>query len=791
MDSGNFRGNGGQSRGGGDRERRGGGDRFNGGRDGRREGGPRHDRRGGGDFQERRPHETPSSIPSPYNFIPLAGPVFFPDWAGRVSPDVPFKDGLGGVIELSVTAKTPVFTGEAPKDGGADGAKSFFQFENGQFFIPAQTLRGAVRSALEIITFGKLSVFNDRRFSVRDFSDPFYTDTFFSKTESGALKCRARAGWLSIEDGKWTLTPCSLARVEQELVDRDFGLRERTVTDKHEFWMRKHPAPAGSAAPESFMDNFKVKCSADEEKEHRHSGGLRLSYRKVSKLHGGDTDGFLVFTAQPAPRSPGRTGIKHMEFVFFGDSDKKLDAGHLRKCFSSRDNEWRSWRKELRRPGGKGRAPVFYLEDESGAPVSAGLAMTYRIPAKFSVGGAVANANPDHARPAADGSGFKPDMAELIFGHASGGGCLKSRVFFGHLGAEGSPRPAEEPVSLIFGRPDPSYYPNYLEQETDASGHLPKDKVYMTYSGEKPVARGWKRYPVRADGFTPRGLRPRDDDRRGRDYSPPGRGVSALKPLPAGTVFTGKIVFNNLRPPELGALMWALTWGGSGHCRHSAGAGKPFGLGSVKIDIASARIIPSHGEAPAAESLPRAFEEFMESQIEGGWRKSARMRELLETANATRALNEGFSLSYPSAAKGANDFGAFKAARPPAALQPYSKFVSVRHQDSRGEPAPAAPQRTPRFESGIFGGITAAPAPAAQAAPADDFASFLSQIPSMKDKVLRSRLELMLSQRPSAADISAVGTKLSRRLDYHSREQMSGNRDYWSVFQKLSARTGM
>ena len=40
-----------------------------------------------------------------------------------------------------------------------------------------------------------------------------------------------------------------------------------------------------------------------------------------------------------------------------------------------------------------------------------------------------------------------------------------------------------------------------------------------------------------------------------------------------------------MRPVELGALFWALTWGDSDQHFHSLGMGKPYGLGRVKIEI--------------------------------------------------------------------------------------------------------------------------------------------------------------------------------------------------------------
>ncbi len=48
------------------------------------------------------------AIPSPYNFVPLSEHVFFPDWAEKVSMDVPFSDGISGALKVRVTARTSI-----------------------------------------------------------------------------------------------------------------------------------------------------------------------------------------------------------------------------------------------------------------------------------------------------------------------------------------------------------------------------------------------------------------------------------------------------------------------------------------------------------------------------------------------------------------------------------------------------------------------------------------------------------------------------------------------------------
>ena len=48
-------------------------------------------------------------IKSPFNFIPVSDNVYFPDWSGQISHDIPFSDGICGVIHLAITTHTPTF----------------------------------------------------------------------------------------------------------------------------------------------------------------------------------------------------------------------------------------------------------------------------------------------------------------------------------------------------------------------------------------------------------------------------------------------------------------------------------------------------------------------------------------------------------------------------------------------------------------------------------------------------------------------------------------------------------
>jgi len=119
--------------------------------------------------------------------------------------------------------------------------------------------------------------------------------------------------------------------------------------------------------------------------------------------------------------------------------------------------------------------------------------------------------------------------------------------------------------------------------------------------------RGWKRYPARP--YT--GIPPLSQAEQSNTKI-----QVILYPLPAGTTFKGKIRFHNLMPEELGAIIWALEWGGDKHLRHALGMGKPFGLGQVRIDIDKEDIIPNKldGHQQGIMDYIKLFKDYMEAQ---------------------------------------------------------------------------------------------------------------------------------------------------------------------------------
>jgi CRISPR-associated protein (TIGR03986 family) len=562
------------------------------------------------------------AIRAPYNFVPLADWVYFPPWSDAASHDLPFLDGIGGTLEFTLVADSPVLVSRE----GDFGEKRFIQAPDGRYVIPGSSLRGMVRNVLEIATFGKMGLIDDRHLGVRDLSGglPAYAKGMTERV-GRAYRARAETGWLRFEDGGWRIYPCRHSRVEHD--DLAALLRSEQARQFKGFVQGKLDDAQRSAHAKyrkwidlgGFLD---IRFEPGPVRDHPHSRGNLLRYSKATEVGRGSKLGRLVLTGQPSPR-------KHMEFLFYDtaatplEPDRKVMRGFLKIHEDSKD--WETWRNRHWHLGES--IPVFYLAD-NGKIASLGLAQMFKLPCRLSIRDALRNSSPEHC------DRGRPDFVETLFGHAVSGGeqrkGMKSRVSFG--AAFSADARLGEPATVILNSPKPSYYPNYIRQSTDKSGdRLAGDsRGYTTLMDEQAQLRGWKRYP-------------------GKPFSPlrsvqPSKVSSTLHPLAAGATFAGKLRFHNLKPEELGALAWALTWGGDRNLAHQLGMGKPLGYGMVRIKLGRVDLRSNDPATPAVDGASlllrciSAFRECMERAccdrgLSDGWQNSKQLVALLTMAN--------------------------------------------------------------------------------------------------------------------------------------------------------------
>ncbi|MEM7248293.1 MAG: TIGR03986 family CRISPR-associated RAMP protein [Acidobacteriota bacterium] len=605
-------------------------------------------RSGGGRGGSRR---GPDQVRAPYNFVPLAKEVVRPEWGHQVSQDVPFRDARCGWLDVDIDLKTPTFI------RGTHDPEQFFEVD-GQPAIPGTSLRGMLRTVVEIASFSRMGQVNDHRFGYRDLRN---RKLYLSKLQGpgGPLSC---AGWLELgegfdekeeegEDGerRWKITPCSFAKLGYELLQdlaRDVGISrfdpgwKQSAAEKYKAW-GDHSLEAWARVDAIIPHGRSVE-----------RGPVRVGdYGRVSSVDskpGYGTPGTVVFTGQPTPydrRSP-RPGRKRHDFFFHGPELEPLRVPYrVRRnfCFIhsatgeqhrneiAPNEEWKYFESRLKEGG---RVPVFFLPDEKepGQVKAVGLAMMFRLAYEKGPLDLVKDWQDNYEV-------LAPDLAELLFGrvrnyrdeNGAKTDAQRGRVSIETAAAEGSVQVSEQVVETVLGAPKASYYPSYIRQENYPSAHVPRDgrqPDYRTYEDEGARVRGWKRYPQRLEVGKPIPAPRRKDGTVNKKV------LTHFRPLSAGR-FRARIHVHGLRQVEFGALLWAIDFGGEPGCRHGLGLAKSLGYGGVTLSVSECVLEDMEGKALALGDLAtevQAFESFMRGCLGGSWKSSDQIRDLVAMA---------------------------------------------------------------------------------------------------------------------------------------------------------------
>ncbi len=591
-------------------------------------------------------------VSAPYNFVPLSGIVckaedLSPELAEKPAQDIPETDSRSGVLPFKIICETHLLVG----DGGEERNFVKAPDKNGKPMIPGSSLRGMIRNVMEIASFARMQFVDDQRVGVRDLGARLdYRSRLTAGSHGSGYAPKARAGFLKIDQGCLRLYRCKFARIEHEdlnaLAPGFWNAVMRCARNRDQ---NERVAEKVEALFSKFSEKKKNKLNRslwvqDEPCCHQYS--VRLCFRRAardevraSEIRGtneianvSEKEGRLVFTGLPGSR-------KHMEFFFFDkekegakvsdDTWKRFIAVHEE---AEKESETWKWRKKQLFSGDE--IPVFWLPNEDDKPAHIGLAMMFKIAADNSIGDMIDHSSRDHR------DDTILDLPTRIFGQvadnkdgqASG---FRTRVSFGWAELVGSV-PSSEEYRVIAARPKPSFVACYVRQRDflNTRGEILLEKTeYRSYMNRsknglvKEKLRGWKRYPVRPEVIL-------------ENVPEETTTTSVLRPL-CGTLdepfeFRGKIRYHNLHPIELGALVWALTWGGNDKLRHSLGMGRPYGWGQVKI------VLEKDFE-DERKRFTDAMEDAMRGRCPSGWADSLQMRQLRAMANpevGTRERNK-------------------------------------------------------------------------------------------------------------------------------------------------------
>lgn len=588
------------------------------------------------------------TVHAPFRFAPINRWVWFPKWGHLVSHDVPFKDGISGEIDLEIKAKTPLLLG-GPRRKPSEGQEGeVWPFETVdpqdgrlRYAIPGSALQGMIRSILEVAAFGRLGPFVDsRRFGFRDVGGSATgTEHYRNRMTTGVdqiVTQHAKPGWLiKGGDGAHKIVPCSFARIHVEEVRRLKGapapapqnvMGQRNGAGERYNWF------LGGGNPTNFSGLNRA-VYLDPPTDHTHANGaIRINYQRAfaaTTPARTRVDGTLIFTGKP--QNGLGPGQKKFEFVFHTPNrnhapenlrdgltvapDVWKDFAHIHnhdRLPGRRPNpNWEFWRSEYE--AGK-PVPVFYLSREGGISTF-GTAFMFKAALPLSTHDMLRNSSEDHLiENANDGTREERlDLPSLIFGFAadtsdnSGPRGLKRRATFG-TAITTVPLSRDQLHLLdraILLEPKPSYFPSYVRQPGNPNTGRLDDigRSFALYASSstrqeaerrRPELAGVKLWPAR-NRLVEQGFPQHPANQNNIQ--------STLRAVPGGAAFVTTLRIHNLRPAELGALLWALTFGeesawtqnGQPGLRHRLGLAKPYGFGEMHVRVMGTKLRDPQG----------------------------------------------------------------------------------------------------------------------------------------------------------------------------------------------------
>lgn len=556
-----------------------------------------------------------SQVHAPYHFAPLSSWVYMPEWAHLVSHDHPFEEGLSGTIEYELTNKTPLLVGGEQQRADNQPSKILWSRDpDGKPVIPGSSVKGMLRSVLEIASFAKFSMVDDNHFGFRDISN---SDSRYAQK---VLDSETQAYWLKYDANRsqWMLRKCQHTVLFTDDFNQLSGLRfhnqsfKLPAQEKYDQWPLNKPALLFELGARTMMG----------------TKGKLVTVTCAQQLGTGKLAGVPVFTGS----RPGKNEVKeqrlNFNYLFYAPAAEALPlengAAKVTKMFAAHDEDLVSHLKKFGHP--ELGMPIF-AKEKQGKIIAMGFAKMPKVLYDNSIGDIA------HKQQKALNSQSVFDMPGLIFGTlAESDFSLKSRVAFSDASCSHNAGIAlSKPV--ILGQPKASYLNAYLEQ--NAQSDIVRGELSQ-YENNSKLA-GWKRYPAQSGFNAPADLARKTSVQ------------SQLELMNPGSRFNGKLVFHNLKPVELGALLWILNPDGDTRVFHHAlGHGKSLGAGAVQFN---AKITIAHSDlTPELNELRSLFVEHMNAvypssqPIADCWLLSPQIRHLL--AFGDRGDNQDKDLSY-------------------------------------------------------------------------------------------------------------------------------------------------
>jgi CRISPR-associated protein (TIGR03986 family) len=556
---------------------------------------------------------------APYNFIPINKIIVKSQFNHNIESikfNVFDSSLFNGYIKLKIVSKTPLFIrGNRSIESSSKQNINFFSGK--KISIPGSSLRGLLRTLIEIASYSKMSSVNEstqrKRFHYRAFADRSLTlsnaynkkmlgqgetpKCYFPKVEAGVIKKNGR---------NYILCSGKHYKVEEELAQSN-GIISQLMSTNINNQYRPN---------KNYKEEYKsIYFLADTEKTHtNHSKPLK--YSKVSAISNinlaGYKKGFIVCTGWMIGQRSTRG--KHMHWVI-GDIDDvnpiNIDTDTIDNYINDSNRKGMDLIKKLQNKSVT-EIPCFYIRDTNGTIVSFGATGMFRLAYDKTL---IEFFPEDHCQT------MEPDFASVLFGDKN---FVPSRLFVEDCYLKEEKLSKKIIIPATLGSPKPTTFQHYLQQNEEEILSVSENNKFSGFTGIKDynqmaVINGYKlfwhkknienpdevlvkrhsfdefirvnnktqlfnnleyyrnSYKIRISSLNEEQLQILAEFNLSQSDSQ----NTAIIPVLENATFEGKVRFENLTKEELGALLFVLDLD-EDLCL-KIGMGKPLGYGSVKI----------------------------------------------------------------------------------------------------------------------------------------------------------------------------------------------------------------
>lgn len=519
-------------------------------------------------------------VGAPYNFIGLSKKVNHVEKENLQAHNVISTELKSGRIQYEIEAVTPVFVSAGKNQ--KDRTERFYQNCYGEKVIPGSTIRGLVRSNVQILSSSSVRddiqnailMYRDvagrrEKNSRKDVYDTLLGSGFLEIPGKDGEKIRisvlknVKAGYIRNEGGAYTIIPTVVDTIDRERGKMNYYVvsERKIIEDKFrgfEFLKRIE------------LQHRDAPFYSEMRKNGIHYKGTKnKNYRPYARKIGYYLRGSHQVTGITEPGTGKEAGLQSGYLLSSGPMNEKKaiyvipeinekgekikipqeDIDSYRRDYEGKKNQIETIDKKFfLLPEDGETKPVFYIYIEG--KIYFGFTPRLRLFYEKDIYAGIPEEQMEE----------KVDYCQSLFGYAREKESYKSRLSFMDAKLEtGSGKELNE-VSLILGGPKPTSYLDYLK----GMGGRP-----ATYNDLFEL-RGVKQYWLR--------------ERTERSETGTNDKVATyFRPYSEGTIFKGEIHFHNLTEEELGMILWGLLL--EENSQQNIGKGKPYGYGRVKIRL--------------------------------------------------------------------------------------------------------------------------------------------------------------------------------------------------------------